>query len=332
MPVVVTIERHIMNTQSLFPKATGELSRLLNDISLAAKLVHREVSRAGLIDILGPTGEENPHGEKVQKLDRFANEIFIRYLSHGGHLCVLASEECEDVVAVPQGKVGKYILLIDPLDGSSNIDVNISIGSVFSIYRRKSSQGPGTLEDCLQPGVEQVAAGYIIYGSGTMFLYTTGDGVHGFTLDPGIGEFLLSNEHIQIPFKGRIYSVNEGNSLYFSNPIKRYLNYLKDYAPETNRPYTSRYVGSMVADIHRTLFFGGIFMYPSTTKSPNGKLRLLYEVNPMAFIVEQAGGKASDGCQRILEIKPERLHQRTPLFIGSKRDVEEAEAFLRGEK
>jgi len=332
MPTVVTIERHIINTQNLFPQATGELSKLLNEIALAAKLVYREVSRAGLIDILGPSGEENPHGEKTQKLDRFANDIFIRYLSHGGYLCVLASEECEDVVAVPQGKVGKYILLIDPLDGSSNIDVNISIGSVFSVYRRKSPDGPGTLEDCLQPGLEQVAAGYVIYGSGTMFMYTTGDGVHGFTLDPGIGEFLLSHEHVQIPFKGKIYSVNEGNSLYFSEPLNRYLSYLKEYAPETGRPYSSRYVGSMVADIHRTLFYGGIFMYPATRKAPDGKLRLLYEVNPMAFIVEQAGGKASDGRRRILEIKPERLHQRTPLFIGSKRDVEEAEAFLRGEK
>jgi len=259
-----------------------------------------------------------------------AHDMLIKAMDHGGHLCVMASEEEEDIIQIPQKfNIGKYVLLFDPLDGSSNIDANISIGTIFSIYRRVSQgDGPGTMEDCLQQGIHQVAAGYVIYGSSTMLVYTAGTGVHGFTLDPAFGEFLLSHPNIQTPKKSKIYSINEGNYLYWHPGLKKYIKYLQEEDKATNRPYSSRYIGSMVADIHRNLLYGGIFMYPADSRSPHGKLRLQYECNPMAFIVEQAGGRATNGKQRILEIQPEKLHQRVPIFIGSEEDVKVVEKFM----
>lgn len=326
----MTLARHIIEGEKQHPEATGELSKLLHDLSLAAKVISLEVNKAGLADILGYTGDNNVHGEKVKKLDIFAHDMMIRALDHGGHLCVLASEEEENIIHIPKGKkIGKYVILFDPLDGSSNIDANISIGTIFSIYRRVSPEGtPGTLEDCLQPGTRQVAAGYIVYGSSTIFVYTAGHGAHGFTLDPSFGEFLLSYENMRTPKKGHIYSINEGNYKYWHPGLKKYIKYLQDEEYSTGRPYTSRYIGSMVADIHRNLLYGGIFMYPSDSRSPKGKLRLMYECNPMAFIVEESGGRAIDGTKRIMEIQPESLHQRTPIFIGSEEDVNTLERFL----
>lgn len=326
----MTLARHIIEGQKKYPEATGELSRLLHDLSLAAKVISLEVNKAGLVDILGFTGDNNVHGEQVKKLDMFAHDMMFRAMDHGGHLCVMASEEEEDIIHIPQPyKVGKYVLLFDPLDGSSNIDANISIGTIFSIYRRITPEGqPGTLQDCLQKGIEQVAAGYVVYGSSTILVYTTGEGVHGFTLDPSFGEFLLSHENIRTPKKSRIYSVNEGNYKYWHPGLKKYIKYLQDEDEATGRPFTTRYIGSMVADIHRNLLYGGIYMYPADSRSPDGKLRLMYECNPMAFIVEAAGGRATNGKQRILEIKPETLHQRTPIFIGSEEDVLMVEKFM----
>lgn len=326
-----TLARHIYEEERNYPEATGELSDLLHDLSLAAKVISLEVNKAGLVDILGFTGDENVHGEQVKKLDIYAHEMMIKAMDHGGHLCVMASEEEEDIIHIPpEFFIGKYVLLFDPLDGSSNIDANISIGTIFSIYRRTSSEeGPGTLEDCLQPGFKQVAAGYVIYGSSTIFVYTAGNGVHGFTLDPSFGEFILSHPNIRTPRKGKIYSINEGNYLYWHPGLKRYIKYLQEEDKVTERPYSSRYIGSMVADIHRNLLYGGIFMYPADSRSPNGKLRLMYECNPMAFIVEQAGGRASNGKQRMLEVQPTSLHQRTPIFIGSEEDVLLVEKFMR---
>ena len=330
-PSLVTIERHIIEQQKEYPQATGEFSALLYDIAFAAKLIAREVNKAGLVDILGFTGEENVQGEQVAKLDEFANDIIFKALDHTGRLCCMASEEVKDIIHIPeQFKCGKYVLLYDPLDGSSNIDANVSIGTIFSIHRKISSGERGTLEDCLQPGYKQVAAGYVIYGSSTMLVYTAGNGVFGFTLDPSVGEFLLSHNHIQIPKKGSIYSVNEGNYFKWDENVRRYIDYVKTPDKETGRPYKSRYIGSLVADFHRNLLYGGIFLYPADKSNPNGKLRLLYEANPLAFIVEQAGGYASDGKQRILDIVPTELHQRTPLFIGSYEDVKQVEAFLQG--
>jgi fructose-1,6-bisphosphatase I len=252
-------------------------------------------------------------------------------MDHGGHLCVMASEENEDVLHIPDDyPKGKYVLLFDPLDGSSNIDANVTIGTIFSIYRRVSNSGKGTLADCTQPGYKQIAAGYVVYGSSTMLLYTTGDGVHGFTLDPSIGEFLLSHENIRVPKRGRIYSVNEGNYRYWDDGVKKYIKYLQEENKETGRPYSGRYIGSMVADIHRTLLYGGIFLYPGDSRYPHGKLRLMYEANPMSFIMEQAGGAATDGSRRILDVIPETLHQKTPLFIGSEEDVTLCNKFLNG--
>jgi fructose-1,6-bisphosphatase I len=326
-----TLARHIYEEERKYPQATGELSDLLHDLSLAAKVISLEVNKAGLVDILGFTGSSNVHGEEVKKLDVYAHDMLIKAMDHGGHLCVMASEEDEDIIHIPpEFYIGKYVLLFDPLDGSSNIDANVSIGTIFSIYRRISpGNGPGTLEDCLQPGFKQVAAGYIIYGSSTIFVYTAGNGVHGFTLDPSFGEFILSHPNIRTPKKGKIYSINEGNYLYWHPGLKKYIKWLQEEDKATGRPYSSRYIGSMVADIHRNLLYGGIFMYPADIRNPNGKLRLMYECNPMAFIVEQAGGRASDGKRRILEIQPEKLHQRVPVFIGSEEDVLMVEKFLR---
>jgi fructose-1,6-bisphosphatase I len=329
----MTLARHIIEQEKLHPEATGELSKLLHDLSLAAKVISLEVNKAGLADILGFTGDNNVHGEQVKKLDIFAHDMMIRAMDHGGHLGVMASEEEEDIIHIPAHfKKGKYVLLFDPLDGSSNIDANISIGTIFSIFKRVSSDGPGTLEDCLQPGSKQVAAGYIVYGSSTILVYTAGHGVHGSTLDPSFGEFILSHENIQIPSKGRIYSINEGNYKYWHPGLKKYIKYLQDEDEESGRPYSSRYIGSMVADIHRNLLYGGIFMYPADSRNPNGKLRLIYECNPVSFIVEAAGGKSSDGKNRILDIIPHNLHQKTPIFVGSTEDVKMLESFLAKEE
>ena len=332
---LVTIERFILERQQqVFPAATGDFTQLLYDITFAAKIISRDVNKAGLVEILGKTGKENVQGEHVQKLDEFANEVIQTAMDHTGRVCVMASEEVEDVILIPQKyECGKYVLLFDPLDGSSNIDANISIGSIFSIHRKMSDDRRGTKEDCLQPGYKQVGAAYVIYGSSTMLVYTTGNGVHGFTLDPSVGEFLLSHENIRIPEHGNIYSVNEGNYNYWDEGTKRYVDYLKGKDNHSGKPYSLRYIGSMVADLHRTLLYGGIFMYPIDYKNPEkpaGKLRLLYEATPMAFIFEQAGGRASNGHQNIMQIQPTELHQRTPLFIGSEFDVDLAEEFIQG--
>lgn len=326
----MTLPRHILQKEKQHPAATGELSALLHDLSLAAKVISLEVNKAGLVDILGFTGTNNVHGEQVKKLDIYAHEMLIRAMDHGGHLCVMASEEEEKIIHIPtRHKIGKYVMLFDPLDGSSNIDANVSIGTIFSIYRRISPDGtPGTLEDCLQPGTEQVAAGYIIYGSSTMMVYTTGEGVYGFTLDPAFGEFLLSHNNIQIPKKANIYSINEGNYKYWRSGLKKYIKFIQGAYDREEKPYSARYIGSMVADIHRNLLYGGIFIYPSDKRNPNGKLRLMYECNPMAFIIEAAGGKAIDGSKRILEIQPKELHQRVPIYIGSADAVDTIAKYL----
>src|SRR3972149_1846496 len=330
----MTLSRFIIEQEKLHPEATGELSKLLHDLSLAAKVISLEVNKAGLADILGFTGDSNVHGEDVRKLDMFAHNMMFNAMDHGGHLCIMASEEEEDIIHIPaKFKVGKYVLLFDPLDGSSNIDANISIGTIFSIYRRVSpGDGPGTMEDCLQPGINQVAAGYVVYGSSTMLVYTAGAGVHGFTLDPAFGEFLLSHQNIQTPKKSKIYSINEGNYKYWHPGLKKYIKYLQEEDKATDRPYSSRYIGSMVADNHRNLLYGGIFMYPADSRNSKGKLRLMYECNPFAFIIEAAGGRATDGKKRILEIQPESLHERTPVFMGSEEDVKMVEEFMAKEE
>jgi fructose-1,6-bisphosphatase I len=330
MSGIKTLGQFIIEKQADFPYAKGELSRLLRDIGIASKIVNREVNKAGLVDILGEAGCRNVQGEDQKKLDVFANTQFIAALSSGGECCIVASEEEDEFVAIdsPVSKNAKYIVCIDPLDGSSNIDCNVAVGTIFSILRRKSVEGKATLDDVLQKGTEQVAAGYVIYGSSTMLVYTTGKGVNGFTLDPSIGEFCLSHPDLKIPAAGKIYSINEGNYVHFPLGVKKYLKYAQVEDQATNRPYTSRYIGSMVADIHRNLIKGGIYMYPTTSGSPSGKLRLLYECNPMAFIVEQAGGVASDGLTRILDIEPTELHQRTAVYIGSREMVEMVERYL----
>jgi fructose-1,6-bisphosphatase I len=329
---VVTLDEFIIRRQEEeYPHARGELSRLLRDIGLAAKIVNREVNKAGLVDILGGTGMINIQGEEIKKLDVFANKRFIAALKMGGQCCGIASEENKDIIVIDDeiSKNAKYVVALDPLDGSSNIDVNVSVGTIFSIYKRVSPRGePCTLEDFLQKGSNQVAAGYIIYGSSTMLVYTTGKGVNGFTLDPSIGEFCLSHPNIKIPKKGNVYSINQGYFESFPEGVKKYLKYCEQEDKETKRPYSLRYIGSMVADIHRNLITGGIFIYPATKDAPNGKLRLLYECNPLAFIVEQAGGRATDGFRRILDIQPRELHQRTPIFIGSEEMVLKAEEFM----
>ncbi len=326
---LMTLGRHIDEGERAHPGATGDFSGLLSDLAIAVKVIWREVSKAGLLDILGTTRRENSSGDKVRKLDEFANETIFKAMQHGGHLCAMASEENEGLIEIPSKyPVGKYVLAYDPLDGSSNIDANVSIGSIFGIYRRVTPSGRGTLDDCLQPGYKQVAAAYTIYGSSTIFVYCTGNGVHGFTLDPSVGEFLLSHENMRIPSRGKTYSVNEGNYSRWGNGMKNYVQFLKSHDELTGRPYSSRYIGSLVADFHRNLLYGGIFMYPSDSLHPEGKMRVLYEASPLAFIVEHAGGRASDGLRRILDIVPTSLHQKTPLFIGSDEDVKKAEEFL----
>ncbi len=329
---VVTIQRHIVEQERMFPKATGDFTGLLWDLTLAAKTISREVNKAGIVDIIGLTGESNVHGEAVKKLDIFANDLICKSMEHGGHLSVMASEENEDIIPIPnEFPKGKYVLLFDPLDGSSNIDANVSVGTIFSIFRRKTDGNESLKEDCLRKGMEQVAAGYIVYGSSTMMVYTTGNGVHGFTLDPSIGEFLLSHENIRTPAKGKIYSINEGNANAWDEGTKRYIAHLKENDSATGRPYSLRYIGSLVADFHRNLLYGGIFLYPADykdPKKPKAKLRLLYEANPLAFIVEQAGGMASTGKERILDIQASELHQKVPLIIGSKDDVMVYERFF----
>lgn len=325
---VVTLSQFITEQQALYPDASGDLTSIFQDIILAAKIVNRDVRKAGLVDILGTHGTTNIQGEEVKKLDVMANEEFMAALSLGGDCCAILSEENDDIVRVhnPNNLKPKYIVAMDPLDGSSNIDVNASIGTIFSIFRRRSmAWNEVTMEDCLQKGINQIAAGYIIYGSSTMLVYTTGQGVNGFTLDSSIGEFCLSNPNIKIPKDGNIFSINEGNYSEFPQGVKDYVNYCKESDKATGRPYSARYIGSLIADFHRNLLKGGIFIYPPTAKSPNGKLRLMYECNPMAFIMEQAGGKATTGTQRILEVTPEQLHQRVPLFVGSENMVNKAE-------
>lgn len=328
---IKTLTEFIIERQSEYPHAKGALTRLLNDITTAAKIVNREINAAGLVDILGSAGRENVQGEAQKKLDVYANDMFITALKGGGECCAIASEENEQVITFNNefSDLGKYVIAIDPLDGSSNIEANVSIGTIFSIYRRKSEFGGGTTEDLLQPGVNQVAAGYIIYGSSTMLVYTTGKGVNGFTLDPSVGIFCLSHPNMKFPDRSTIYSINEGNYVYFPDGIKKYIKYCQEDDPQTNRPYTSRYIGSLVADFHRNLIRGGVFLYPGTLKNPQGKLRLLYECNPIAFIAEQAGGKASDGFGRIMEIQPENLHERAPFFTGPKAMVNQIEQYLR---
>lgn len=331
MSEIRTLGEFIVAKQHDFPHASGELSSLIGSIKLAAKIVNREINKAGLVDITGASGEENIQGEQQQKLDLYANDKFKAALENRGQVCGVASEEEDEAVAFNKAlnKDAKYVVLMDPLDGSSNIDVNVSVGTIFSIYRRISPIGtPPTEEDFLQPGNQQVAAGYIIYGSSTMLVYSTGNGVHGFTYDPSLGVFCLSHEDMKIPQDGNIYSINEGNYIRFPEGIKQYLKYCQEISPEDNRPYTSRYIGSLVADFHRNLLKGGIYLYPSTQAYPNGKLRLLYECNPMAMLIEEAGGKATDGETRILDLKPTELHQRVPFFVGSTNMVNKVQDFL----
>lgn len=332
-----TVIEHLLTTQKAHPEATGAFTSLLSELIVAAKIISREVNKAGLVDILGYAGRVNIQEEQVQKLDEFANKTIVERMSHTGELCAMASEEDPDIIHIPERfPKGNYILIFDPMDGSSNIDVNVSIGTIFSIYRRVTSQqADPTLEDLLQKGSKQVAAGYFIYGSSTMMVYTSGNGVHGFTLFPSIGEFLLSHENIRIPMRGKTFSVNEGYYNYWSEEVKALVNYFKTPDKETKRPYTGRYIGSLVADFHRNLLHGGIFMYPADKKDPkkpSGKLRLMCECNPLAFVVQQAGGYASNGLQSILDIDPGELHQRVPLYIGSKEDVLTAEQFIKAEK
>ena len=329
---IVTIERHIIEAERQFPEATGAFSSILYDIAFAAKMIAREVRRAGLADIMGYTGEVNVQGEEVKKLDEYANEVIFKALDHTGHLCGMASEENEDFIEIPERfPTGNYCVLFDPLDGSSNIEANVSVGTIFSIHRKISDHPRGCMQDCLQPGYRQMAAGYVVYGSSTMLVYTTGNGVHGFTLEPSIGEFLLSHPNIRIPQPGqRIYSCNEGNYAKWSEEQRRLVDHLKGLDGENAKPFSSRYIGSLVADFHRNLLYGGLFMYPADARSPNGKLRLLYEAAPLAMIAHHAGGCASDGERKILEIDPAQLHQRTPLYIGTAEYVRLAERFLSG--
>jgi fructose-1,6-bisphosphatase I len=327
---VVTIERFIIEQERMHPEATGELSGILYDMALAAKIIASKVRRAGLVDIIGATENSNVQGEIQQKLDVFANETIVKAMDHGGRLCAMASEEEPDIIQIPEHfKCGKYVLCFDPLDGSSNIDVNVPVGTIFSVVRKITRGKHGELEDILQPGRRQVAAGYVIYGSSTMLVYTTGQGVHGFTLDPSIGEFLLSHPDIRIPDPGRYLSVNDAYEQYWEEPVRSLMRKYRGLEGD-RRPLSVRYVGSLVADFHRNLLGGGVFVYPSNQKAHRGKLRLLYEANPLAFIVEQAGGAAVDGVQRILDVVPTELHQRTPLYIGTKSDVDLAMQTLTG--
>lgn len=333
MEIIKTLGEFIIDQQKEYPGASGELTSLFSSIRLAAKILHREINKAGLADIMGSAGAANVQGEQQQKLDVYANERFKSALAQRGVVCGIASEEEEQFVKFEETKNldGKYVVLIDPLDGSSNIDVNVSVGTIFSVYRRVSPVGSHvTEEDFLQPGHKQIAAGYVIYGSSTMLVYSTGNGVNGFTYDPTIGVFCLSHPNLRVPENGTIYSINEGNYVHFPDGVKKYIKYCQEEDKSTKRPYTSRYIGSLVSDFHRNLIKGGIYMYPSTSSHPNGKLRLLYECNPMAFLIEQAGGKAIAGAgQRVLDIEPTELHQRCPLFVGSPNMVDKLEGFIR---
>lgn len=332
MQNLTTLGEFIIKNQQDFPYAKGELTRLFNAITLASKVMNSQINKAGLVDdLMGKVGTENVQGEEQKKLDVYANKVFINALKARNEVCGIASEEEEETIIFENeaGKNGKYIVLIDPIDGSSNIEVNVSIGTVFAIYRRVSPIGTtAVLEDFLQKGRAQVAAGYVIFGSSTMLVFTTGNGVNGFTYDPSIGVFYLSHTNIQIPKEGTIYSVNEGNYAYFSEQMKSYIDSCKFIDPTSNRPYTGRYIGSMIADLHRNFLKGGIYMYPDSVKAPNGKLRLLYECNPMAFLIEQAGGKATNGKQAIMDIQPKGIHERTPFYGGSTEMVVELERML----
>jgi fructose-1,6-bisphosphatase I len=326
MSKITTVQQHILDEEKLHPEATGDFTQLLTSLIVAAKIISREVNKAGLVKILGETDNINVHGEIVMKLDEFAQNTIYRSMGSCGHLCVMASEESEGIIPIPDGgKRGKYVLMYDPLDGSSNIDVNASIGTIFSIHKKVTDKEDGSEADCLQAGYKQLAAGYFIYGSSTMMVYTTGSGVHGFTLDPSLGEFLLSHENIQTPSRGKIYSINEGNYTKWDTGTRRYIDYLKQDKKEKGLPYSLRYIGSLVADFHRNLLKGGIFLYPG----PKGKLRLLYEAAPLAMVAEQAGGAASTGEVRIMDIQPTSLHQKVPLIIGSREDVAEYEKYYR---
>ena len=331
----ITLGEFIIENQKDFPYAKGELTALLSSLKLAGKMVHQQINRAGLAEIIGKIGTENIQGEKQAKLDLIANDIFISTLKSRGEICGIASEELEDYIAFEDDihKDANYVLLMDPLDGSSNIDVDITVGTIFSIYRRISPVGTKvTKEDFLQPGKNQVAAGYLIYGTSTILVYTTGKGVNGFTFDPGIGSFFLSHPNISFPKNGCIYSVNEGNYIHFPTGIKKLIKWMQELDKESNRPYTARYTGSLVADFHRNMLLGGLYLYPQGSTAPNGKLRLLYECNPMAFLAEQAGGKASDGKNRIMEIIPTELHERAPFICGNSEMVEIAERFIEENK
>lgn len=327
----ITLGEFIIENQKDFPYAKGELSALLSSIRLAGKVVNQQINKAGLAEILGKAGKENVQGESQTKLDILANEIFMSTLRNRGEICGLASEELEDYLVFNDEihKKAKYVVLIDPLDGSSNIDVDITVGTIFSIYRRITLEGSkAELKDFLQPGTKQVASGYLIYGTSTILVYTTGNGVNGFTFDPGVGSFFLSHPNIKYPPSGSIYSVNEGNYVHFPTGIKKYIKWVQELNEEENRPFTSRYTGSLVADFHRNMLLGGIYLYPQGTTAPQGKLRLLYECNPLAFLTEQAGGKASDGFRKIMELQPEELHERAPFICGNKEMVEKAEEFM----
>ncbi|TVP81740.1 class 1 fructose-bisphosphatase [Thioalkalivibrio sp.] len=329
---IVTLNEFIINRQEEHPEAKGDLSRLLHHIGVAAKIVNKKINKAGLVDILGEAGEVNVQGEEVKKLDVFANDHFMAAVKASGEVCAIASEENQEIVTFNDGlsRDGHYVFCMDPLDGSSNIEVNVSVGTIFSIYRRISPAGERAhVSDFLQSGHRQVAAGYVIYGSSTMMVYTTGNGVDGFTLDPGIGEFCLSHPRIRTPDDGRIYSINEGNYVHFPMGVKRYIKYCQEIDPESHRPYTSRYIGSLVSDFHRNLLMGGIFIYPETQSAPKGKLRLIYECNPIAYVAEQAGGMASNGTTRTMDIVPSDLHQRVPFYVGSSRMVDKVHDFLR---
>ncbi len=329
---LITTQRFLNMEARKYPQATGEFTALMNEIVLTSKVIHREVNKAGLVEILGMTGETNVQGEEVRRLDEYANDLFLHILKYSGHVCAMASEEMEEMAMGPTyTNSGHYVVMLDPLDGSSNVDVNVSIGSIFAIHRRVSDPGePGELRDFLQPGGKLVAAGYILYGSSTILVYSTGQGVHGFTFDPSVGTFSLSHPNMRVPDKCKVYSVNESYYTKWTEGIQRYVDRVKGIGPDgLEKPLSSRYIGSMVADFHRNLLFGGIFMYPGTVKNPGGKLRLLYEANPMAFLLRAAGGYASDGRRPILDIQPEELHERVPLFMGNRDEVELVEEYIR---
>ncbi len=331
---LVTIGRHLAEEQAVHPEATGEFTLILADLAFAIRLIAKEVRRAGLNDILGMTDSFNYSGDRLRRLDEYANEAIIRTMSYGGHFCAMASEESTDIIRIPKKyTLGKYVLLFDPVDGSTNIDVNITIGSIFSIYERldPSANNDGTREDVLQPGYKQLAAGYALYGSSTLFAYTTGNGVNVFTFDPTIGEFLLTKKNLIMPIWGNHYSCNEGNVLNWSERVRNYLNWIKTPSEDKTRPYYMRYIATAVGDVHRILHYGGIYLYPADEAQPDGKIRLIYEANPLSFIIEQAGGRATTGKQRILEIKPDSIHQKTPFFVGSERNITEFLRFYNGE-